>query len=161
MDAHQRSSDIFHAFFTIMDLLAELGYCTYLPHLPTLWSHVEWIPRSLRSLIVLWYHLILNAHHACRPGIFMAYAIIDKMYLARSTTSVPLLANSASSVSTFWTRWQLSSSPKPMATASSAASRCSSAESFSSPLGSKNATSPKTLSSRRCSWLLIARSGRG
>jgi hypothetical protein len=55
--------------------------------------------------------------------------------------------------------WLYSFLPKPMATASFAASRSSSAASSSWLSKSRSGTWPKTRISRRCSWSLIARLG--
>jgi hypothetical protein len=107
------------------------------------------------SLIVLWYHRIPTAHHAQAPEFFMVpLAWVAMKYVPPSSRGRPpaLSIQSISKASILRTRWQSSSSPKPMATASSAAFRCSFVASFSLLSGFRGGILLKTLISRRCSW---------
>jgi hypothetical protein len=119
------------------------------------------------SLIVLWYHRILTAHHACRRGnsmvplVWVAMKYVPSSLCRRSSALSIQPATKVNTLRGPRMRWQSSSSPKPMATASSAAFRSSFAALFSSLSGSRSATSLKTLISRRCSWSRTARLGRG
>jgi hypothetical protein len=163
MDAHHRSPDILHSSFLWVLVTSHDGVCSF-PRMPHLLSRVEWIYFANRAMV--------SSNPDCTPctpsrkldgptglgrnEICFVPPHVGGLLLFRFSQQAKSTPSKDPNE-----RWQSSSSPKPMATASSAAFRSSFAASFLSLSGSRSAILLKTLSSRRCSWLLIARLGRG